>query len=395
VLERLGRRCPSARHRRKNRPYGIAERAGFVQAGDGEATVPEALPFGAEPLPEIIWGSEQVYFLAPPHDHHRVREIDRQRLTEPAEDGPAPPGRAEPFHPTFPALHTLTKFLPEIVRIAGVATGKAVGVSFERRGAGEPLLLIHGTGGSRSHWKPVANLLSARRELVLVDLPGHGESDPPPAETPHTPIGYASVLADLLDQLDLHTADTAGNSVGGWTALELAKLGRARSVVAIGPAGLWAKRDPWRCTLQLSSQYRLGRLFAPLVPRLMRGELGRTLLLSGTVAKPRQMPAEAAIEMATTYARTPTFRAHLAATRQERFRDGQGIDVPVVVAWGDKDRLIPAKARRRDELPPQTRFVTLPECGHSPMWDDPELVATTILEGAAIRGSETSSTTSV
>jgi pimeloyl-ACP methyl ester carboxylesterase len=220
------------------------------------------------------------------------------------------------------------------------------------------------------------------RELVLVDLPGHGESDSPPEGIPHTPIGYAQVLAKLLDELGLDSAHIAGNSVGGWTALELAKLGRARSVVAIAPAGLWPKRDPWRCTLQLSSQYRLGRRFAPLVPGLMRSELGRTLLLRGTVAKPGRMPAEAAIEMAMTYARTPTFRAHLAATRRERFRGGQGIHVPVVIAWGDKDRLIPAKARRREELPEHARFVTLPACGHSPMWDDPELVTETILTGA-------------
>ncbi len=271
-----------------------------------------------------------------------------------------------------------------------MAATKAIGVAFERRGAGEPLLLVHGTGGSRSHWAPVVDPLAAERELVLVDLPGHGESDPPPEGIPHTPIGYARVLAKLLDALDLGSVHTVGNSVGGWTALELAKLGRARSVVAIAPAGLWAKRDPWRCTLQLASQYRLGRLFAPIVPRLMRSGLGRTLLLRGTVAKPRQMPAEAAIEMATTYARTPGFRAHLAATRRERFRGGQGIDVPVVVAWGDKDRLIPAKARRRDELPPKVRFVTLHDCGHNPMWDDPELVATTILHGAGEPASQRS-----
>jgi pimeloyl-ACP methyl ester carboxylesterase len=272
-----------------------------------------------------------------------------------------------------------------------VATLKVIGVAFERRGSGEPLLLIHGTGGSRSHWTPVLDLVARRREVVLVDLPGHGESDPPPKGIPHTPIGYAQVMAELLDELGLDSVHAAGNSVGGWTALELAKLGRVRSVIAIAPAGLWPKRDPWRCTLQLSSQYRLGRLFAPLVPRLMRSELGRTLLLSGTVARPRQMPTEAAIEMATTYARTPSFRAHLAATRRERFRDGQGIDVPVVVAWGDKDRLIPTKARRRDELPLHTRFITFPECGHSPMWDDPKLVAETILEGAGGRPSQASS----
>jgi pimeloyl-ACP methyl ester carboxylesterase len=86
--------------------------------------------------------------------------------------------------------------------------------------------------------------------------------------------------------------------------------------------------------------------------------------------------------MATTFARTPTFRAHLAETRRERFRDGHDIEVPVTVAWGDKERLIPAKARLPEELPVHTHFVTLAGCGHTPMWDEPELVARTILEVA-------------
>jgi pimeloyl-ACP methyl ester carboxylesterase len=261
-------------------------------------------------------------------------------------------------------------------------TQKVGGVSFEARGAGEPLLLLHGTGGSRAHWRPIVELLAPHRELLLVDLPGHGDSDAVPDDVPHTPIGYAQVLAALLDELGIADAHAAGNSVGGWTALELAKRGRARSVVALAPAGLWPKRDPWRCSLQLSGQYRLGRLCAPVVPRLLRSDRGRTLLMRGTVARPRQMPAEAAIEMATVFASTPGFRAHIAATRRERFRDGNSITVPVTVAWGDKERLIPAKARLRDELPQQTRFVTLPDCGHAPMWDDPELVAQTILEGS-------------
>jgi pimeloyl-ACP methyl ester carboxylesterase len=261
-----------------------------------------------------------------------------------------------------------------------VTSAKVQGVAFDQRGVGEPMLLIHGTGGSRHHWL-VIDRLAAHRELFLVDLPGHAESDPPPDGTPHTPIGYAEVLARLLDTLGIQTAHAVGNSVGGWTALELAKLGRARAVVAIAPAGLWPKRDPWRSAFQLWSQYRMGRLFAPLVPPLMRSSLGRTLLMSGTVAKPRQMPAEAAIEMATTFASTPTFKAHLRETRRGRFRDGHDIAVPVTVAWGEKERLIPKKARRRDELPAHTRHVTLPGCGHSPMWDSPELVAQTILEG--------------
>src|SRR5436189_293294 len=95
----------------------------------------------------------------------------------------------------------------------------------------------------------------------------------------------------------------------------------------------------------------------------------------------RSLTPERSRTCSTTFAQTPTFDAHLAATRGERFLDGAAIDVPVTVAWGDKERLIPAKARRRDQLPEHTRFVTLPGCGHTPMWDDPQLVARTILDG--------------
>ena len=169
-------------------------------------------------------------------------------------------------------------------------TETVAGIAMERVGEGEPLLLIHGTGGARSHWHPVVDALAAKRGLLLVDLPGHGESPSPPPGTPHNPIGYAQMLAAMLDELDIDRAHCAGNSVGGWTSLELAKLGRASSVVAIGPAGLWAKRDPWRCVFQLWSQYKMGRLFAPLTPHLMRSAAARSLLLRGTMAKPRQMP---------------------------------------------------------------------------------------------------------
>jgi pimeloyl-ACP methyl ester carboxylesterase len=249
------------------------------------------------------------------------------------------------------------------------------GFVVERVGSGEPLLLLHGTGCTRAVWEPVVELLGAERDLLLVDLPGHGESPSPPDGAPHNPIGYARSLAAMLDQLGLDRVECAGNSVGGWTALELAKLGRAKSVVAIAPAGLWPKRAPRRSTMQLRSQHRMGRLSAPL----MKTAAGRTVLMRGIAARPRRIPPQAAVAMTLDFARTPGFNAHIAAIQSARFRDGEQIEVPVTVAWGAKERLIPRSARRSDELPSQARIVTLPNCGHLPMWDDPALVAETIL----------------
>jgi pimeloyl-ACP methyl ester carboxylesterase len=269
--------------------------------------------------------------------------------------------------------------------MVGGSVSLVEGIVFERVGGGDPLLLLHGTGGSRQHWRPVVGLLAAEREVLVVDLPGHGASPGPPEGIAHTPIGYAEMLARALDRLGLAVVDVAGNSVGGWTALELAKLGRARTVVAIGPAGLWAKRDPWRCVFALWSQHKMGRAFGWAAPPLLRNTAGRALLMGGTVGRPGQMPAEDAIEMAATYARTPGFGKHLAQTRRARFSGGAALDVPVCLAWGEKDRLLPAKARLTGELPDAARQVTLPGCGHLPMWDDPDLVARTILEQGRVR----------
>jgi len=253
-------------------------------------------------------------------------------------------------------------------------------VIVEQTGDGDPLLLIHGTGGTRGHWDAVRDHLAAQRSLLLVDLPGHGES-PTPQGAPSNPIGYAKILAGVLDEIGHRSVHVAGNSVGGWTALELAKLGRARSVVAIGPAGLWPGRNPRSAKMKLRGQYRMGRRFARLTPHLMRSPVGRSLLLRDTMARPRQIPADAAAAMAAEYAATPDFEAHLEATSAERFRDGTAIGCPVTIVWGEKERLVPKEARLLDELPPQTQVVTLSGCGHVPMWDDPELVASTIIEG--------------
>ena len=260
---------------------------------------------------------------------------------------------------------------------------KATGIVYEHRGHGETLLLLHGTGGSHRHWAPVQPRLAAHHALITVDLPGHGDSDPPPDDADHTPLGYAAALARFLDELDLDAAHVAGDSVGGWTALELAKLGRARSVTAIAPAGLWRRRDPWRCSVKLWGIYRLGRLTTPLTERALRSNAGRTRLLRGTVAKPLNLSAEETQDLIETYNSTPSFTKHLAQTRRARFRNGASIQVPVTVAWGDAERLIPRRARRQDELPPHTEMVTLSGCGHLPFWDDPEKVARTILETTA------------
>jgi pimeloyl-ACP methyl ester carboxylesterase len=261
-----------------------------------------------------------------------------------------------------------------------VSAGQLSGIAFERRGTGRPLLLIHGTGGSRFVWQPIIDLLPRTRTLILIDLPGHGRSPSLPASDPHTPRHYAELLAGLLDALGIDRVDVCGHSSGGWTALELAKLGRARSVVAIAPAGLWSKQERRIRVLQLSAQYAILRTLAPLIPDLMRhARIRRTLMRHG-MATPENLTAADAIEITRTFAATADLITHVRHTRRERFTGGQDLGASVTVAWCEQDPSRPAKTRLCNELPEATRYLTLPGCGHLAMWDEPDLVAETILE---------------
>ena len=115
----------------------------------------------------------------------------------------------------------------------------AVSLNFERSGSGEPLILLHGIGGELCVWEPVLEPLARRMDVIAVDLPGFGRSPALSEGVMPTPFALADAIAGLMAELGIDSAHVAGNSLGGWVALELGKTDRARSVTALCPAGLW------------------------------------------------------------------------------------------------------------------------------------------------------------
>lgn len=166
-----------------------------------------------------------------------------------------------------------------------------------------------------------------------------------------------------------------GHSSGGWTALELAKLGRATEVVALAPAGLWRKRSPLKTDIALNANWRLGRLFGPSAAGALRSPLIRSLSLRSISSRPRQIPADVAVENAQAAIGTDSFPRHFFETRRLRFKDGVDIDVPVKLVWGGQDRIaLPSKSQNLDQLPAGVTVETWAGCGHMLMWDAPERV---------------------
>lgn len=246
-------------------------------------------------------------------------------------------------------------------------------------GTGEPLLLIHGLGASGAVWDPVLPLLEGEREVLVLDMPGFGSAPPLPDGIEPTAANLAAVLRAQCAERGVERPHVAGNSLGGWVGLEMGRAGWAASVTAISPAGLWraplGPRD--------NDTRALVRRLRPLVVAGLRVPPVRRRALATFAAHPERIPAGAGRELVLGWIDANGYDGANRAMRTHVFDpDGYPEDVPVTIAWAERDRLVgPPKPQRR---PAGARFLTLPAVGHTPMWDDPELVARTLLDGSRI-----------
>ncbi len=174
--------------------------------------------------------------------------------------------------------------------------------------------------------------------------------------------------------------DIGGNSLGGTMALEAARRGIARSAVAISPPGLWKNHPAPHVQYVFKGLRFMARHVPDLLKAMMRISTLRELALAVPISVgSRRMPGSDAIravdDLETSLAFEDTFdhtRSPFSAT---------DIAVPVTVAFGDRDWILPRSSQRRDRLPIHTRWIEKPEWGHVPMWVDPVGVAQLILEG--------------
>ncbi len=253
-------------------------------------------------------------------------------------------------------------------------------------GGREPLLLIHGLGGTRSIWEPVVGLLEEEREPVAIDMPGFGETKPLPAEAEPSAANLARALHERCAARGIERPHVAGNSLGGWVALEMGRFGWAASVTALSPAGLWSQplgepaRGGARMLLRGSPWVKLAR---PLMAPAFLLPATRRLAFRSIAAHPERIPPAAARQLVLSWLDGEGYDAANRAMRSHVFDPaGYPREVPVTIAWCERDRLVGPP--RPERCPPGARFLVLPGAGHTPTWDDPELVARTLLEGSRI-----------
>ena len=252
---------------------------------------------------------------------------------------------------------------------------------FERRGVGEPLVLLHGIGSRWQVFEPVLDLLASEFEVWAVDMPGFGAS--PPATRPLSSIGtLTDEVQAWMRTKGLEGCHVAGNSTGGGVALELAARGAVASAVALAPIGFWSARERAFCQASVTSTRTLARLLRPVAPALLRLAPLRALFFAQYAAHPARISPAEALGDADALIGAASFDDVCAAFTGYLAPTNAADRVPVTIAWGNKDRLLlPRQLERARRRLPRARHVLITGAGHLMMRDDPHAVADVVRSG--------------
>jgi 3-oxoadipate enol-lactonase len=258
-----------------------------------------------------------------------------------------------------------------------IARSGDVGIAYETRGAGEPLVLVHGLAYDRAGWGRLPDLLAERFRVVLVDNRGVGESDAPPG--PYTVAELAADVVAVLDDAGIERTNLFGVSLGGYIAQEVALTWPERVeklvLCSTAPGGPSAVPMP-QATQDVFAKY----------PTMER-EAGLRMFVENSLGERgvRELPELAEEIFRYRLGHAPTVEAWAAqATAGATFVDDDrvgAIAAPTLVLAGGADVVVdPRNAPLLGELIPGARVEVVPDRGHLMIWEDSERVAELVQE---------------
>jgi pimeloyl-ACP methyl ester carboxylesterase len=256
----------------------------------------------------------------------------------------------------------------------------AAGLTYRESGRPDApaLVLLHGIGSTSAGWRLQYEPLGRHFRVIAWDAPGYGGSKPLPVEAPGAE-DYARALARLLDALGVASAIIGTNSWGTPTGVVFARRypARVRALVLGGPTAGWGALPEEERAQRLAA--RLEHV-AALGVKKMREQDAPELVAPGTRAEVLEWLKGAEGLSVAGYSQAARMMAAVDVPREIA-----SVACPVTVVSGAQDRRTPpeAHARRIAAAAPNATLQMVPDCGHLPHLEHPEVFNAAVL---AMRG---------
>ncbi len=248
------------------------------------------------------------------------------------------------------------------------------------------LVLIHGLGSAGTIWKTLIPELILDFSVYVIDLPGHGDA-PLKGDINLDPKSLAQDIVEMLERdhgvSEMHVA---GNSLGGWIALEMANVAprRVKSVTGLAPAGLWLAGPISKLPPSIDARIlaKISQFFMPIAyhlpPLKALGYRKITHLW-------RELSYESCRDSVIAMARSTGFMPLWRAVRHQKFVSEIPSDVDVTIVFGDHDIMIPKNiAQDRSVAPAHAKWIEVENCAHVIMWNFPGLTVDFIRRTAGV-----------
>ncbi|MBX6395408.1 MAG: alpha/beta fold hydrolase [Alicyclobacillaceae bacterium] len=222
-------------------------------------------------------------------------------------------------------------------------------LSYEDRGTGFPVILLHGWGGRAASFRPVIDRFSHGYRVLALDLPGFGET-PPPGGT--WGVGdYAEFLLRFMDQLSISKAHIVGHSFGGRIGIVFAARHpeRVEKMVLVDAAGIRPRRS-WRYYVRVYTFKTLRWVYQRMPGKDRDRRLERLYARFGSKD----------------YREAGPMRQIMVRVINEDLRPLLAhIRVPTLLIWGEEDQDTPLwMGRIMEREIPDAGLVVLPGAGH-------------------------------
>jgi pimeloyl-ACP methyl ester carboxylesterase len=245
---------------------------------------------------------------------------------------------------------------------------------------------VHGLGSAGSIWKSLVPQLIDSFTVYAIDLPGHGDAHLSEDEA-MDPRSLAQAVVDyMVSQQGVETMHVAGNSLGGWIALEMAAVApdNVASVTALAPAGLWHEQPPRKLPPSLDA-----RIMAKISQYFMKTAYRIPLLKAIGYKKIthlwRELSFESCRDSVIAMARSKGYGPMWHGANGRRFESEVPEKVKLSVVFGDEDLMLPeAIAQEKSVAPPHSRWIIVDNCPHVIMWNYPTLTVELIKKTALV-----------